>query len=208
MNRPISDFYQGTTSTATYHYITGNTNLATFVDANNVLQPGVYYVAGNINFAHTLSSTTASNVTLVATGSINISSPNMNFAPYDSQKMLFLANATGTDTSNTQLNISGSTGAWDGIAYAPHSKLNYSGSSGIISAGSIVAWMIQLSGNGGRLTYDPAIFGTPSTAEIFLYKWRAASRGGPAAGPGGAHARSISHHPGEAVPELGPPPSR
>jgi len=30
--------------------------------------------------------------------------------------------------------------------------------------------MIQLSGNGGRLTYDPAIFGTPSTAEIFLYK--------------------------------------
>ena len=44
--------------------------------------------------------------------------------------------------------------------------------------------------------------------DLPLQVTRAASRGGPAAGPGGAHARSISHHPGEAVPELGPPPSR
>src|SRR5438552_1518041 len=50
VNKTPADFYQGTTSTATYHYVNGNTNLASYV-TNGVLQPGVYYVNGSINFA-------------------------------------------------------------------------------------------------------------------------------------------------------------
>src|SRR5713101_3161182 len=92
VNKTLADYYQGTTSTATYHYINGSTNLSSYV-TNGVLAPGVYYVNGNINFATSLSTTVASTVTLVATGSLNISSPNMNFIPY-TNGLVFFANVT------------------------------------------------------------------------------------------------------------------
>jgi len=165
VNKTPADYYQGTTSTATYHYVNGSTNLSSYV-TNGVLQPGVYYVNGNINFATGLSTTVASTVTLVATGSLNISSPTMNFVPY-SDGITFFADIT---TSNTGLNISGSNGTWNGIAYAPHSRLNYSGSSNVSANGSLVGYTIQLSGSNGRLAYDPSILPPPSTAEIVLYE--------------------------------------
>jgi len=165
VNKTVADFYQGTTSTATYHYINGSTNLASYV-TNGVLDPGVYYVKGNINFSKSLSTTVTSNVTFVATGSITIASPNMNFAPY-SQQMLFFADVT---TSNPGLKISGSNGTWDGIAYAPHSDLQYSGSSNVSGRGSVVGNTIHLSGGNGHLAYDPTVLPPPSTAEIILYE--------------------------------------
>jgi len=64
----------------------------------------------------------------------------MNFTPFDSGKMLFFANIT---TSNNGLNISGSNGRWEGIAYAPHSTMQYSGSSNLTGAGSIVVRMLD-----------------------------------------------------------------
>ena len=121
---------------------------------------------GNINFSKGLSTTVTSKVTFVATGSISISSPNMNFAPY-SQQMLFFANVT---TSNSGLKISGSNGTWDGIAYAPHSDLQYSGSANVSGSGSVVGNTIHLSGSNGHLAYDPTVLPPPSTAEIILYE--------------------------------------
>ena len=163
VNKTLADFYQGTASTPTYHYIAGSTNLSSYI-TNGVLQPGVYYVNGDINFATSLSSTVPSTVTLVATGGIQITSPNMNFAPY-SQQMTFFANVT---SSNTGLNISGSNGSWSGIAYAPHSNLRASGSSNMSYPSSLVGNTVTLTGSGGTLTYT-AYFPT-SPAEIVLYK--------------------------------------
>jgi hypothetical protein len=166
VNKTPSDFYQGTTSTATYHYVSGDTNLSSYM-TNGVLQSGTYYVNGNINFATTMSQTVTSAVTLVATGSINISSANMNFnfAPYTGG-MLFFAN-----TSNSNgLTIAGSSGSWTGLAYAPHTNLQYSGSANVSGAGSLVGWHITMAGSSGHLTYDPSIFPAPSTAEITLYE--------------------------------------
>ena len=165
VNKTLANFYQGTTGTATYHYISNSTNLASYV-TNGVLDSGVYYVNGNINFSRSLSTTVASRVTFVATGSINIASPNMNFTPY-SQQMLFFADVT---TTNTGLSISGSNGSWDGIAYAPHSDLRYSGSANVSGSGSLVANTISLSGSNGHLAYDPTVLPPPSTAEIILYE--------------------------------------
>jgi len=165
VNKTLADFYQGTTSTPTYHYINNSTNLASYV-TSGVLDPGVYYVNGNINFSKGLSTTVTSKVTFVATGSISIASPNMNFAPY-SQQMLFFANVT---TTNSGLKISGSNGTWDGIAYAPHSDLQYSGSANVSGSGSVVGNTIHLSGSNGHLAYDPTVLPPPSTAEIILYE--------------------------------------
>ncbi len=165
VNKTLADFYQGTTSTATYHYISGSTNLGSYV-TNGVLDPGVYYVNGDINFSKSLSTTLTSKVTFVATGSISIASPNMNFAPY-SQEMLFFADVT---TTNSGLSISGSNGTWNGLAYAPHSDLRYSGSANVSGSGSLVANTISLSGSNGHLAYDPAVLPPPSTAQIILYE--------------------------------------
>ena len=103
---------------------------------------------GNINFATSLSTTVASTVTLVATGSLNISSPNMNFIPY-TNGLVFFADVT---TSNTGLQISGSNGTWNGIAYAPHSNHRYSGSSNVSGNGSLVGYTISMTGS-SRITY-------------------------------------------------------
>ena len=56
VNKTPADFYQGTASTATYHYINGNTSLSSYV-TNGVLQSGIYYVNGNIDFFTTMSQT-------------------------------------------------------------------------------------------------------------------------------------------------------
>ena len=164
VNKKLADFYQGTTSTATYHYISGSTNLSSYV-VNGVLLPGVYYVNGNINFAKSLSLTVPSVVTLVATGSIIVSCPTMNFEPY-SQGMLFFANVS---SNNTGLNISGSNGSWNGIAYAPHSNLRASGSSNLSANGSLVGNTVTLTGGGAQLAYNGA-YSPQSMAEIILYK--------------------------------------
>ena len=133
---------------------------------SGVLDPGVYYVDGNINFATGVSLTVPSTVTLVATGSITISCPTVNFVPY-SQGMLAFANVT---TSNTGLNLSGSNGSWSGIVYAPHSDLRCSGSANLTANGSLVGYTVSLTGNGLHLTNNSVYSPTPSTAEIILYK--------------------------------------
>ena len=172
VNKTLTDFYQGTTSTSTYHYIdmggTGTTNLSTYI-TSGVLQSGVYYVNGNINLA-ALSATTPSTVTLVTTGYIK-SSQSIDLLPFDSGKMLFFANISkSTAPGGVGLEVSSPSGAWNGIAYAPNSAVKYSGSSSLIAKGSIVAYDINLSGSHGNLTCDPSFFGTPSIAKIFLYK--------------------------------------
>jgi len=173
VNKTLADFYQGTTSTSTYHYIDlGGSNtpadLSAFI-TNGVLQSGTYYVKGNINLG-ALSATTPSTVTLVATGSIQSSHP-IDLLPFDPSKMLFFADISKASApGGVGLKISSPSGSWDGIAYAPHSRLEYSGSSSLISKGSIVAFDIKFSGSSGTLKYDPSYFGTPSVAQIFLYQ--------------------------------------
>src|SRR5207253_10675656 len=138
----LADFNQGTTSTATYHYINGNTDLHTFY-TNGVLQSGVYYVAGDIQLSvSNMSTTTPSNVTLVATGKVNVSvSGNINLTPYQGGMLAF-----GNTSSGDGVQFSGgSTGGWKGIAYAPHSNVHYSGAQNVVAGGSIVGYTISFS---------------------------------------------------------------
>ena len=138
-------------------------------DGKSYLQPGIYYVNGSINFALGLSKTNASSVTFVATGSIAISSPTMNFTPY-SQGVVFFANlGNGTPTTSTGFNISGSNGSWSGLAYVPWSNAQISGSANTTIAGSVVADTIHVSGSNAHLTANAGFFPQPQ-AEIVLYE--------------------------------------
>ncbi len=156
VNKTPADFYQGTASTATYHYINGNTSLSSYV-TNGVLQSGIYYVNGNIDFFTTMSQTVTSNVTLVATGSIYVHSATLNIRPYYSG-MAFFANAT---ISGNGLTITPSGGSWRGIVYAPHSYITYSGSANTTGAGSLVGNRVTINGSAGHLTYDSSLFPPP-----------------------------------------------
>jgi len=167
VSKTLADYYQGTTSTATYHYINGNTNLSTYL-TNGVFQPGVYYVNGKISLSsgETMSATQASNVTFVATGQISVSSNNMNFQPYK-DGMLFFSNANTGDG----VVIQGNYGTWNGVAYAPHANLKVAGSSNVKDPhASLVGWTIQTTGSGQTLIYDDSLFPQPTAAEITLYE--------------------------------------
>jgi Flp pilus assembly protein TadG len=177
LNKTLTDFQL--TSDPNYHTITpaGGTAhqsdfasfLSTGSDGKSYLQPGIYYVNGSINFALGLSKTDASSVTFVATGSIAISSPTMNFTPY-SQGVVFFANlGNGTPTTTTGFNISGSNGSWSGIAYVPWSNAQVSGSGNTTIAGSVVADTIHVSGSNAHLTANAGFFPQPQ-AEIILYE--------------------------------------
>jgi hypothetical protein len=164
VNQTFAHYCPSTTSTATYHYLTGNQNLASFV-TNGAMETGIYCVNGNINFAAGV--TTLSDVTFVASGTMQITASDINFEPYAADKMLFFSDIT---SNNTGLNISAAAGSWKGIAYAPHSTLQYSGGQNVVSKGSLVGWTIKMTNGNGTLTYDPTYFGAPSLAQIFLYE--------------------------------------
>jgi len=75
--------------------------------------------------------------------------------------MLFFANISKSlAPGGNGIKINPPSGTWDGIAYAPNSRLEYSGSGSLIAKGSIVAFDIKLSGSNGTLKYDPSYFGT------------------------------------------------
>ena len=167
VNKTLADYYQGTTSTATYHYVSGNTNLSSFL-TNGVFQPGVYYVNGKISLSsgETMSATQASSVTFVATGQISVSSNNMNFQPYK-DGMLFFSNASSGDG----VVIQGNYGNWNGVAYAPHANVKLTGSNNVKDPhASLVGWTIQTTGAGQTLIYDDSLFPQPTAAEITLYE--------------------------------------
>ncbi len=178
VNKTLADFYQGTSSTSTYKYIdmggSGTSNLSSFLatDAtgNKYFPPGIYYVNGNVNFSTGLSTTTPSNVTIIATGSMTMSSPSMNFTPY-SKGVTFFANADDSSApGKIALSVSGSNGAWNGILYAPNSGINLSGSSNTSFRGSVVGNTVKLSGSSGQISYDSQYFPGTTQAEIILYK--------------------------------------
>jgi len=164
VNQTFAHYCPSTTSNGAYHYINGNTNLSSFV-TNGAMETGIYCVNGNINFSTGV--TTLSTVTFVASGTMNLSAPGIQFQPYSGDKMLLFSDVT---LNNTGLNISASgTSSWKGIAYAPHSTLQYSGGQRIVSNGSLVGWKIHISTGPGSLTYDSSLF-APSVAQIFLYQ--------------------------------------
>ena len=107
-----------------YIYISGSLN----VSKSGCVLDGFYYVKGNVGLS-------ASNIkgtfTIVAEGTIQISSSSMNCTAY-SGGLLFFSNGTG-------LGISGSNSSLGGIIYVPTGQITLSGSGNTIKGSAFGA---------------------------------------------------------------------
>ena len=152
---------QAVAAGANYHSIAGNSSLSTYVHSG-VMDPGVYYVAGNVNFA---SPSVTANVTIVATGSIIISSGSSTWTPY-AQGLLYYSNISDASApGHIALNVSGSGSSWTGIIYAPNSGINMSGSSNASLQGNLIGYTVKLSGSSLLINS-----GSAGPSGVYLYE--------------------------------------
>ena len=144
-----------------YHSIVGNSSLSTYVHSG-VMDPGIYYVTGNVNFA---TPSVTANVTIVATGSIIISSGSSTWTPY-AQGLLYYSNISDASApGHIALNVSGSGSSWTGIIYAPNSGINMSGSSNASLQGNLLGYTVKLSGSSLLINS-----GSAGPSGVYLYE--------------------------------------
>src|SRR5205823_2471742 len=105
VNQTPAAYYQGASNTSTYFYFpSGTSNLNNFSPTNfpqyfiadpaspgnYYMKPGVYYVDGSITLKGNMSPTTASQVTVVATGKVQVvTSPGLDFPQYQNGLLSF-----------------------------------------------------------------------------------------------------------------------
>jgi hypothetical protein len=113
---------------------------------------GLYYVEGSVHINNATYG--PQGVTIVATGTIDFSSGVA--LHYYVDGFLLFSGHQGSNCGDNAISISGSSGYWYGIIYAPGAGVNIRASDMQIT-GSIIADTIDFSGSTLRLTYDPDI---------------------------------------------------
>ncbi len=145
-----------------YHNISGNSSLSTYVHSG-VLDPGIYYVTGNVNFSSP--SISAMNVTIVATGAITVSGSSGMWTPYVNNLLYYSNISDALAPGHIALNVSGSGSSWTGIIYAPNSGINMSGSSNASLQGNLIGYTVKLSGSSLLINS-----GSAGPSGVFLYE--------------------------------------
>ncbi len=128
-------------------------NNGTWDPRNGRVLEGLYYVDGDVSIGSGVSFGT-NGITIVATGEISFSG-GVNVYYYMSGFLLYSGHQASNCGDNA-VRISGSSGYWYGVIYAPDGGVNISASD-IQVTGSIVADNIDFSGSRLDLTADPDI---------------------------------------------------
>ena len=139
--------FQGLSGTD-YHYISGDFD----VNESGTELYGLYYVDGDV---HIIGNNISGQVTIVATGVIQISGNNHDFTPFYGD--LFLFSAENWPQGNKQcaravIDVSGSDCGYKGILFAPGGQIHYAGSGYSVLDGALVANSIMMDGSGGTIT--------------------------------------------------------
>ena len=113
------------------------------ISGSDTLEPGLHYVNGNAKIS---SSSLTANVTIVATGSIEISGSGKNLTASDPTGMLLFA---GTDVK-----LTGGSNTFAGLVYAPNGTVEASGDGNTFPNGRI--WALEVKITGGHGTFGAA----------------------------------------------------
>lgn len=127
-----------------FHYWNGGMN--TSVDG---IEPGLHYVAGNVNIWPGASSNVIlEEVTIVATGSIQISAASITLTPWDPDGIVLYGDSGGTPTCwNNAIQLSTTSLSWEGVLFAPNGKVGLYTANSTTVAGAIIAVTAQITGN-------------------------------------------------------------
>lgn len=126
------------------------------------LAAGLYYVAGNLR----MHNVTGEGVTIVATGSIDITGTtavNTTTDPWDPFGLSLFSNykaSTGPACNTNAIKWSASNSTWGGIQYAPNGAIDMSAASNNVYDGSLLAYTVNLSGSDISFTSTASASGT------------------------------------------------
>ena len=143
--------YNTTSSFGTYTYSLPS---YTFSGAGTSVPAGIYYVTGNVNIGGAGVSLTG--VTIVATGTITVSGASIGSSSPAASNGVTLYS---TSTSTNAINISGASGTWTGLLYAPNGGLTFAGAGLTLKGGSLWAQKISISGAGYTVTPTTGTWG-------------------------------------------------
>ena len=140
------------------HYVVGDIP-GTYITANG---DGLYYATGDIVLDEDL----VANVTLVAEGTITVSSSVNTLSPYPGHPP-GLANVlvySGADPGPPPIErcdkftvkMDGSTSDWTGLIVGPAGVVEFSGSSTTTLTGSLIGWAVRLNGSDLQIISDPS----------------------------------------------------
>lgn len=153
VNYSIAEFAPGGAEAAAaqaaskYFHLQGDTQLAAFIQ-NGVLREGLYYVQGKISLGN---SALRGRVTLVATGEIEISGGSDQFEPF-TRCLLALSGRQTSKHDEAAIKVSGGSGRFEGIFYAPGGGIEISGSDNVLPRSMLVARGIKLNGSNLDIT--------------------------------------------------------
>ena len=129
-----------------------NSSASYWQTAYTILKPGVYCSGDLIKLS---GSNITGNVTFIAQR-IDVSGSGNNLTARQNGVLFY---STDTTNSNSAVTLSGSSGTWTGMVYAPGGQAQVSGSGNLTLNGSIVAGRVKMSGTGFNLVGN----GAPST---------------------------------------------
>ena len=140
------------------HYVAGDIS-GSYITANG---DGLYYATGNIDLNEDL----VASVTLVAEGTVTVSSSVNTLDPYPVHPP-GLANVlvySGADMAPPAIErcdkftvkMNGSTSDWTGLIVGPGGLIEFSGSSTTTLTGSLIGWAVRLNGSDFELRSDPS----------------------------------------------------
>ncbi len=114
------------------------------INLSGSIAPGLYYTTARIKLNG--SSVVADGATFVTDGGdIDLSTASDYLRPWDPDGVLFYTTYT-KNCSTPAISISGSSHDWEGVIYAPNSRVNMSGSQNTALNASIVADTVKLTG--------------------------------------------------------------
>jgi hypothetical protein len=125
----------------------GNVNLKSKKEVwlnaqKTLLVAGLYCFNGNVSLS---GDDVTGNVTFVAKGQIDVSGSDHQLTAYDPSGVLFYSEA---ETGGSEIDLSGSGGAWSGLVYAANGDVSISGQASQSLSGSVIGQNVSLSGSG------------------------------------------------------------
>jgi Tfp pilus assembly protein PilV len=120
------------------------------------------YVNGNvtINSGPGLS---RSNVTIVATGSIQMAGVSTMLTPYEPDGLVLFSNFSGGSPSCSNVAIHGSAAgnAWQGVMFAPYGQIRLNNATSMTLSGALIGYRVNLAGAGTNISNNTAYGGAP-----------------------------------------------
>lgn len=111
--------------------------------------PGLHFVEGNVNLYPSGSGTVdLDGVTIVATGSIQISANNVSLSPWDPDGVALFANSNNTPSCSAQaVQLSTTSLTFTGVIFAPYGKVGLYTNSNTSISGAVIANVAQINSN-------------------------------------------------------------